>query len=269
MKISYDILIKIGACLPGMNDDYLPLLGMDEYDVEYNLAAQMLLLSTPLKKHWGYAVYKGWIPAWSMYGANLCGANLERANLCGANLAGANLERANLAGANLYGANLYGANLCGANLERANLAGANLERANLAGANLCGANLGEANLGGASLYGADLRDTILGNRQRCHITKEHIISDDSTNMNAVRRAVKLTNDSFHQWADNQAAEIEKDGVNVHHIDDGTTELRNATTGALLLTINTEDFESAEIDKLIAAINPMTEAGQIEEAGRRG
>ena len=99
MKISYDILIKIGACLPGMDDDYLPLLGMDEYDVEYNLAAQMLLLSTPLKKHWGYAVYKGWIPAWSMMGANLSGADLSDANLWGADLRGANLSDANLRGA--------------------------------------------------------------------------------------------------------------------------------------------------------------------------
>ena len=45
------------------------------------------------------------------------GANLDGANLNRANLDGANLNRASLDGANLYGANLDGANLYGANLK--------------------------------------------------------------------------------------------------------------------------------------------------------
>ena len=59
-------------------------------------------------------------------GANLAGADLERASLIGANLegvdlGGASLERANLVGVNLRGANLVGTYLRGANLEGANL----------------------------------------------------------------------------------------------------------------------------------------------------
>jgi hypothetical protein len=92
----------------------------------------------------------------SFTGANLAGANLNRADLNGANLTGANLYRADLAGADLTAADLAGANLTGANLYRANLTGANLAGANLYRANLTGANLAGANLNGADLNGADL-----------------------------------------------------------------------------------------------------------------
>ena len=50
-------------------------------------------------------------------GADLKGANLERADLKGANLYGAYLEEANLLGANLKEADLREANLLEANLE--------------------------------------------------------------------------------------------------------------------------------------------------------
>ena len=141
MKTSYQILNDLGACNDALDDDYLPLLGVDEYDIEWNLAAQMLLLPTPMKKHWGYAVYKGWIPAWSMSGANLRRADLSGADLRRADLWRADLRRADLAGADLRGADLRVANLWRADLRRANLAGANLEGANLRRANLEGANL--------------------------------------------------------------------------------------------------------------------------------
>ena len=63
--------------------------------------------------------------------ADLCGANL-----CRADLGGANLRGASLCGADLHGANLRGASLCGANLHGADLRGASLCEANLHGANL-------------------------------------------------------------------------------------------------------------------------------------
>ena len=82
----------------------------------------------------------------NLRGADLREADLERANLRGADLEAAYLERANLRGADLEGADLRGANLCRANLERANFREADLEGANLEGANLCRADLEGADL---------------------------------------------------------------------------------------------------------------------------
>ena len=59
----------------------------------------------------------------------------------GADLRGADLEKADLEGADLRKANLRGANLYRANLQDANLEGADLQDANLEGADLRGANL--------------------------------------------------------------------------------------------------------------------------------
>ncbi len=59
----------------------------------------------------------------------------------GADLKGANLERADLLGADLYFANLKEADLRGADLKEANLLGANLKEADLREANLLEANL--------------------------------------------------------------------------------------------------------------------------------
>jgi len=123
VKISYQILQDVGACNDALDDDYLSLLGREEYDIEWDLAAQMLLLSAPMKKHWGYAVYKGWIPAWSMVGADLSGADLA-----GADLRRADLWRADLSGADLRRADLRRADLSGADLWRANLENTILEK---------------------------------------------------------------------------------------------------------------------------------------------
>ena len=61
-----------------------------------------------------------------LYGADLRGAHLHRANLTGAYLYGADLRGAHLYRADLTGADLYGADLIGANLYGTNLSGANL-----------------------------------------------------------------------------------------------------------------------------------------------
>ena len=89
-------------------------------------------------------------------GADLCGADLRRADLSDAYLRGANLFDTNLRDANLRRADLRGANLGDAYLFGADLFGANLRGADLSGANLGDANLGGAYLGGANLRGADL-----------------------------------------------------------------------------------------------------------------
>ena len=81
--------------------------------------------------------------------ANLCGADLSRADLSEANLRGADLSEADLSMANLYKADLSETNLSRANLYCANLYGANLHGADLDEANLDEANLDEANLCGA------------------------------------------------------------------------------------------------------------------------
>jgi len=105
-------------------------------------------------------------------GAELSGANLTEAKLLKANLQGALLVRANLEGALLVGANLEGANLKRANLEGAELDGANLTRANLTRANLSDATLMEANLSDANLSRADLRGADLdgANLSRANLT---------------------------------------------------------------------------------------------------
>lgn len=56
---------------------------------------------------------------------------------------------------------LYGVDLRGANLSRANLCGMDLSGVNLSGACLHGTDLSHANLHGADLRGTDLRYTIL------------------------------------------------------------------------------------------------------------
>jgi hypothetical protein len=68
--------------------------------------------------------------------ANLCGADLHRANLCYTDLSYTDLSYANLCGADLRGTNLFYANLFYANLYGADLCGADLR-----GTNLCGVDL--------------------------------------------------------------------------------------------------------------------------------
>ena len=77
--------------------------------------------------------------------------DLSEADLYGADLSGADLFRANLRAAKLSGAYLFAANLRVAKLSGAYLIGANLGAAYLLGADLCGADLSRAHLSGADL----------------------------------------------------------------------------------------------------------------------
>ncbi len=87
-------------------------------------------------------------------GADLCGAQLMRADLVGSDLSGAGLDHANLAGAKLGRANLAGALLRGADLAGADLTGADLRQADLSGARVEGASFADADLRGTALDGA-------------------------------------------------------------------------------------------------------------------
>jgi len=109
-------------------------------------------------------------------GADLTGANFERADLRGARLVdatmagvvlrGARLNRADLSGAILKDAVLTGAilpeaKLVACNLARADLVGADTSRASFRGAKLAGARLNRANLHGCDLTGTDLTGATL------------------------------------------------------------------------------------------------------------
>jgi Pentapeptide repeats (8 copies) len=169
-----------------------------------------------LAAKWGVAEWTG------LAGADLAGANVERADLAGANLAradlaganladaylaGANLARAylaraDLAGANLADAYLAGADLRGANLADAYLAGADLRGANLAGANLAGANLRGANLAGADLAGANLID---GGQRSDGYRFVGWISGDTLMIRAGCRNFSLS-EARRFWADTRGGE---------------------------------------------------------------
>ncbi|MBK9264696.1 MAG: pentapeptide repeat-containing protein [Polyangiaceae bacterium] len=110
---------------------------------------------------WGTSLSRADLRGANLKGALLKGVILQGANLQGADLKGANLQGANLQGADLQGANLEGANLFRADLRGADLQGAKLQGANLQGANVQGANLLEANLRGANLDGANLTDALM------------------------------------------------------------------------------------------------------------
>jgi uncharacterized protein YjbI with pentapeptide repeats len=84
-------------------------------------------------------------------GADLRGANLDRATLRGANLEGAYLRLANLLRTDLREANLSGATLEGADLRWSDLSGATLEGADLSGPDLVGIGLPATGLTGANL----------------------------------------------------------------------------------------------------------------------
>lgn len=106
-----------------------------------------------------------------VYGIDLSGKRLKRANLsgkalCGAKLAGADLRKArldwaDLRGAILAGADLSGADMTGALLDGANLTNVILRRANLTKARLAGADLSGASMTGTNLDGANLTDVRL------------------------------------------------------------------------------------------------------------
>ena len=98
-----------------------------------------------------------------LYGANLSGANLSKADLREANLNGTNLSNANLREADLSGANLNYADFRGADLSKAHIGHADLDSANLSSANLSGARLYGVNLIKADLKGANLRNAEMPN----------------------------------------------------------------------------------------------------------
>ena len=112
MLITKKLLIEKGATCAGVQT-FVELFP-DGLECEWTLDDQLWILGTPLRKHLGWAWYRGIVSMWGMSGANLTGAYLT--------------------GADLTGANLYGASLAGANLSRADLSGANLDGADLDGA---------------------------------------------------------------------------------------------------------------------------------------
>src|SRR5215204_5490480 len=115
-------------------------------------------------------------PVVNLRGADLQGANLQRAYLQEANLYGAYLQEAYLEEADLLGANLQEAYLQEANLQRANLFRANVEGADLQGANLQRASLYEANLIGAYLQEANLQEAYLqgANLQEAYLQEAYL-----------------------------------------------------------------------------------------------
>ena len=119
--LDYKTLVKAGAC-GGALKLYQKYFEGYEIHGPWTPMDQAMLLGHPeWRQFWGWAVFHGLIPAWSMRGWRLSGADFS-----GANLSGANLSEADLYGANLSEANLSGADLSGANLSEANLYGADL-----------------------------------------------------------------------------------------------------------------------------------------------
>lgn len=109
MKITIQQLEELGACDPG-KDMFLVhardgVLDLGEWTREKQIN---LLVSSPLKKYFGWAVENALLPLWSMAYADLRDADLRDADLRGANLRGADLTGADLTGANLRFADLRG-----------------------------------------------------------------------------------------------------------------------------------------------------------------
>lgn len=127
-----------------------------------------------------HGAYLGWdtnlnrvigdvIGVFQLKGADLTGANLERANLAGADMARATLRDTKLFGVDLSHMRLSGADLRGAHMgcygvwspktvevDCTNLSGATLSYVKLNGADLRGVSMSKANLESADLSGADL-----------------------------------------------------------------------------------------------------------------
>ena len=141
MIITREILEQHAACVDQVNrfveafPDGCPTPRSSEHQIK------MLLEYEVIRENWGWAVYCGIIPSWSMSGANLSGVNLAGANLQEADLREADLRGANLTGAHLHHTDLYEADLRGATLYEANLNKANLSGAKLHGADVHGAYL--------------------------------------------------------------------------------------------------------------------------------
>jgi uncharacterized protein YjbI with pentapeptide repeats len=118
----------------------------------------------------------------SMADANLAGTRWNQAKLYGVDVSGTNLERAELIKAKLAGAkfspetNLKEAKMPGADLSRTDLRGVNLTNANLKKANLRGAQVSsDTKLKGADVRGADLTGTYIPPERR-----HQMISNENT-----------------------------------------------------------------------------------------
>ena len=100
----------------------------------------------------------------NLEGADLQGANLERATLIFTNFKGANLKGANLTYsrsnlANFSNANLSESNLSWSILQGSDFSFANLYKANLSSTNMSNANFKDSNLENASLYNVNIHRT--------------------------------------------------------------------------------------------------------------
>ena len=82
--ITTKMLEELGACQPGI-DDFERITG-GKLVCEWTLEKQIELLKTDLRKWFGWAVNNKLLPMWSMFRADLSGANLYRADLSGANV---------------------------------------------------------------------------------------------------------------------------------------------------------------------------------------
>jgi len=106
-------------------------------DREWDIVCQYLMLANHYwRPWWGWFVYAGLIPAWSMHGADMRDTDLRNADLRGADLQCADLSHADLRGANLTNADLRGANLTDTNLRYADLRGAIMSHADLSNATM-------------------------------------------------------------------------------------------------------------------------------------
>ena len=85
MKITVQDLENKRACQLGIRL-FQKIYG-DEHEFDWTLGKQIEIIKSPLGKYFGWAVYNGLLPMWSMAGANLAGADLANANLTRADLA--------------------------------------------------------------------------------------------------------------------------------------------------------------------------------------
>jgi hypothetical protein len=94
MIITKALLQGRGAC-PGV-EDFVAFAGPmgGQLDVSRSTYQhQMMLLASPLKRWWGWAVFTRLISAFSMSGANLRGADLGGADLRGARMLDGTVQR--------------------------------------------------------------------------------------------------------------------------------------------------------------------------------
>jgi uncharacterized protein YjbI with pentapeptide repeats len=170
------------------------------------------------------------------------GSQGTQANLAGADLSGAQLDRAWLAGANLAGANLSGADLTDARLSGANLSGANLHEADLTKARLSGANLSKADLTAATLEGAALTE------------------GDSGVAGAVPQNVNLTN------ADLSGADLTGADLSGADLSDAClNEPCHGKTSASYADLGGTDLENANLYRIVYQPNVGTQTWMISSA----